>query len=214
VKDVSGKPVPGARVRVLGVGLQTMTDSAGAFWLPAPPGSHLVAAGKATFAEKLAGVTIPRDSGRSVTIWLRPAASMLNRQAFNVEDLRERLAWGMKTSQALWTRERLDNEGIEWIYDVVQLMWRRGGHVTDINRVCAVVVDGGPATASLVGLTIDDVESVEVYNSDPSTSATVSAARPRSRNGRGGEFVQPNNTLPARKQNAGKTCMAVYVWLR
>lgn len=79
VKEASGKPVPGARVRVLGVNLQTTTDSAGAFWLAAPAGSHMVSAGKANFEERLAGVTIPKDSGRNVTIWLRPAASMLNR---------------------------------------------------------------------------------------------------------------------------------------
>lgn len=214
VKDAAGKPVPGARVRVLGVGLQTTTDSAGAFWLPAPAGSHMVSAGKATFDEKLAGVTIPKDSGRSVTIWLRPAASHLNREAFNVEDLRERLAWGMKTSETLWTRERLEKEEIEWVYDAVQLMWRRAGHITDIDRECAVVINGGPGIAPLLGLTTDDVESVEIYSAYPKQMATVAAAAPRSRNGRGGDFVQMNNTMYASRQNARKACMAVYVWLR
>jgi hypothetical protein len=199
---------------VLGIALHTTTDSSGAFWLPAPAGSHMVSAGKAAFAEKLAGVTIPKDSGRSVAIWLRPAASVPKSEAFNVEDLRERLAWGMRTSQTLWTRERLEKEGIEWIYDVVQLMWRRRGQISDINRACAVLVNGGPATASLVGLATDDVESVEVYYSYPTKMGTVAAATPRSGNGGGGEFVQPNNTYRVKQQNAGKICLAVYVWLR
>ncbi len=214
VNDASGKPVPGARVRVLGVGLETTTDSAGAFWLPAPAGSHMVAASKKSFAEKLAGVTIPKDSGRSVTIWLRPAASMLKVEAFNVEDLRERLAWGMKNSQTLFTRERLEKEEIEWIYDAVQLVWRRMGHVTDIDRECWVLINGGPAIAPLVGLTTDDVESVEIYSKYPKESATVTAAAPRGAKGQGGQFVQPNNSHYVEKRNAGKTCLAVYAWLR
>jgi hypothetical protein len=214
VKELSGKPIPGARVRVLGIGLQTTTDSAGAFWLPAPAGSHMVAAGKKSFAEKVAGVTIPNDSGRSVSIWLRPAATVPKNEAFNVEDLRERLAWGMRNSQTLFTRERLEKEEIEWIYDAVQLVWRRAGHISDINRDCSVLVNGGPATAPLLGLTTDDVESVEIYSRYPDESATVAAAAPRSPNGRGGKFVQPNNTYRVKQQNGGKICLAVYVWLR
>ena len=215
VRDASGKPVPDARVRVLGIGLQTTTDSAGAFWLQAPAGSHMVAASKKSYAEKLAGVTIPPDSGRNVTIWLRPAASIAKVEAFNVEDLRERLAWGMKTSQTLWTRERLEKEEIDWIYDVVQLVWRRSGHVTDINRECWVLVNGGPDIAPLVGLTTDDVESVEIYSKWHEQSATVKAAAPRSANGQGGQFIQPMAlTYYVKKKNGGKSCLAVYVWLR
>jgi hypothetical protein len=214
VKDASGKPVPGVRVRVLGSGLETMTDSAGTFWMAAPAGSHMVSAQKKAFAERLAGVTIPKDSGRNVTMWLRPAASVPKREAFNVEDLRERLAWGMRTSQTLFTRERLEKEEIEWIYDAVQLVWRRGGHISDINRNCMVLVNGGPAVAPLIGLTTDDVESVEIYTRFPDKMATVAAAAPRGPNGRGGEFVQPNNTYRVKQANAGKNCLAVYAWLR
>jgi hypothetical protein len=214
VKDQSGKPIPGARVRVLGVGLQTTTDSSGAFWVPAPAGSHMVSAGKASFAEKLAGVTIPKDSGRNVTIWLRPAATIPVREAHKIDDLRERLAWSMRTSQTLFTRERLENEGIEWIYDAVQLVWRRAGHVTDTNRECVALIDGGEATAPIIGLTTDDVESVEIYRTYPNQMATVAAAAPRSRAGRGGQFVEADAARIAKKQNGGKTCLAVYVWLR
>lgn len=120
----------------------------------------------------------------------------------------------MRTSQTLWTRERLENEGIEWIYELAQLMWRRSGHVTDISRECAVVVNGGPDIVPLTGLTTDDVESVEVYRVYPKEMATVAAASPRSPNGRGGQFVQPRNTYNAQRQNAGRACMAMYVWLR
>src|SRR6185436_11993251 len=144
VRDAAGKPVPGARVRVLGIGLQTMTDSAGAFWMQAPAGSYMVSASKPSYAEKLAGVTIAPDSGRSVTIWLRPAASIAKVAAFNVEDLRERIAWGMRNSQTLFTRERLEKEEIDWIYDAVQLVWRRMGRITDVSRECWVLVNGGP----------------------------------------------------------------------
>ena len=214
VKEAGGKPVPKARVRVLGSGLEAQTDSVGRFWIPAPAGNHMIAVAKQSFAERVAGVTIPSDSGREITIWLRPASTVPIREAWNIEDLRERIAWGRKSSQELFTRESLEKKGYEWIYDVVDDIWKSLGRKNDVSPDCVVVADGGPATVPLGQLAVDDVESIEVYPRFPQTSATVSAAAPRRGTVPGGQFDQRSNTREAEIANGGRPCLAVYVWLR
>jgi hypothetical protein len=213
VRDGSGKPVANARVRVLGANLETVTDSAGSFWLAAPKGNHMVAVAKPAYAEKLAGVTIPADSGRDVSIWLRPASSIPVGEAWNAEDLRERLAWAPKSSSYLFTRESMEKEGFDWVYDAVQWAWARMGRMGDVNTRCAMVVNGGPATLLVTQPAVDDVESIEVYSRFPN-QATVAAAAPRRANVPGGQFVERDNTRRAKTSNAGMNCPAVYVWLR
>jgi hypothetical protein len=215
VRDGAGKPVPNARVRVLGANLETTTDSAGTFWLAAPKGNHMVAvAKKPAFAEKLAGVTIPADSGRDIAIWLRPASSIPVDQAWNIEDLRERLAWIPKSSSSyVFTRESMEKEGFDWIYDAVQWVWVRMGRMGYVNTACAVVVNGGPETLLVSQPAVDDVESIEVYAKFPG-QATVAAAGPRRGTVPGGQFVERDNTRRAKMANGGKACLAVYVWLR
>jgi hypothetical protein len=219
VNDPAGKPVEKARVRVLGTGLETMTDSAGAFWIPAPAGNFMVAVGKKAFAERLAGVSIPRDSGRQVTIWLKPATAIPVREAWKIEDFRERLAWTQRPSQRLnqsfLTRDALEKEGYEWIYDVVQDFWLRQGRQGFVSQECALVVDGGPGIVSLGGLLVDDIESIEIYSQWPKAMATVAAAAPRKSSLPGGQFVEADNTRYAKMKNGGVgRCLAVYVWLR
>jgi hypothetical protein len=219
VNDLAGKPVEKARVRVLGTGLETMTDSAGAFWIAAPAGNFMVAAGKKTYAERLAGVSIPKDSGRQVTIWLKPATSVPVREAWKIEDFRERLAWTQRPSQRLnqsfFTRDQLEKDGYEWIYDVVQDIWERQGRQGFVGQECALVVDGGPEIVSLAGLLVDDIESIEIYSQFPKAMATVAAAAPRRGTLPGGQFVEADNTRYAKMKNGGVgRCLAIYVWLR
>jgi hypothetical protein len=214
VRDAGGKPVANARVRVLGANLQTTTDSAGSFWIAAPKGNHMVAVSKPSFAEKLAGVTIPADSGRDVAIWLRPAGSIPVDEAWNIEDLRERLAWARSSSSYVFTRESMEKEGFDWIYDAVQSVWLRMGRRGYVNTECMVVVNGGPETLSVSQPAVDDVESIEVYPRFP-TQATARAAGPRRSSVPGGQFVERDNTRRAAMYNSAlRNCLAVYVWLR
>lgn len=214
VRDAGGKPVANARVRILGANLQTTTDSAGSFWIAAPKGNHMVAVAKPSFAERLAGVTIPADSGRDVAIWLRPAGSIPVDEAWNIEDLRERLAWARRSTSYVFTRESMQKEGFDWIYDAVQSVWLRMGRRGNVNTECKVVVNGGPETLSVSQPAVDDVESIEVYPRFP-TQATAMAAGPRRGSVPGGQFVERDNTRRAAMYNAAlRNCLAVYVWLR
>lgn len=215
VRDLGGKPVADARVRVLGANLTTTTDSTGSFWLAAPKGKHMVAVAKQSFDERLAGVTIPADSGRDVAIWLRPATQITVDRVWNIENLRERMAWVRRSSSSLLlTREDMEKEGFDWIYDAVQMAWVRMGRQGYVSTGCLVVVNGGPEVLQLTQPAVDDVESIEIYERYP-TQATVRAAAPRVSKVPGGQFVERDNTRRAKLNNASaRYCLAVYVWLR
>jgi hypothetical protein len=204
VVDTAGRPVAGARVRVLATSHRVDTDSAGAFWMPVPSGSYMVAVAKDKFAQRLASVTIPADSGRSINVWLRPAVTIPVRQAWNVEDMRERLAFIPPQRRFFYTREMLEQKGITDIFDAVNRLSSRFDLRVPLNPECLVVIDGGPDFAVLSSLHTDQVESVEVYRVYPTNSATS----------RGARFNQRSNTEDARRGNVGISCIGVYVWLR
>ena len=220
VADMNLKAISQASVRLLGAGLETQTDADGNFFLPAKPGRYMVSIEREGFRTKLAGVTVPNDSGRHMFAWLMPSMGPLPRDQFwIVDDLRERQAWVLPKDRVLYTREDLARMNIEWIYDAVAMNWskfpRKEGAY---SRDCRVVVNGGPDIASLATLTIDDVETVEIYNSFGRGSATVTAAasRGRGRSVRGGTFLTTGAKLTrdAVNENRTRVCPAVYVWLR
>jgi hypothetical protein len=223
VADTSFAPVAGARVSVTTKALRAETDSNGAFFLPAPPGSWMVIIRKPGYADRIASVTIPSDSGRHLSTMLMPATSLPVRERHNVDDLESRQIWRDKMKQPFYTHEDIEKLGITWIYDLIRMS---GGD--QYSTDCAVVINGGPATRLLNTLTVDEVESVEVYGANR-FERPRSMASPR---GRGRNPLPPavtrasdavaarvpiTNTEAAAFQNQGvsKYCPgAVYVWLR
>jgi hypothetical protein len=215
VGDVEMNAVEGATVRVLGAGLSTRTDVAGNFFLPAQTGRYLVSIVKDSFLTKLVSVSIPEDSGRHVNAWIMPG-KIPKDEYWNVDDLRERQAWVRPRDRVLYTREDLAKMKIEWVYDAVARTNQKFGFTEEFSRDCMVVADGGPEIVNLAMLTIDDVESVEIYKAYPGALQTVSAAAPQSKNAKvkGGEFVWFNNSRRAIIENGARVCPAVYVWLK
>jgi hypothetical protein len=222
VADTSFAPVADALVSVTTKALRTQTDSNGAFFLPAPPGSWMVIIRKPGYADRVASVTIPSDSGRHLSTMLLPAHSIPVKERHNVDDLEARQIWHDKLKQPFYTHEDIEKLGITWIYDLVRMS---GGD--QYSADCSVVIDGGPATRSLSTLTVDEVESVEVYGANR-FERPLSMASPR---GRGRNLppavtkqtdaiaarVPITNANVAAFQNQGvsKYCPgAVYVWLR
>ena len=204
VVDTAGQPVPGARVRVLATSHKAETDSAGTFWMKVPTGHYMVAVAKDNFAQRLASVTIPPDSGRRINVWLRPAVAVPVRQAWNVEDMRERLAFVKPQNRYFYTRAMLEEKGITDIFDAVNRLSTRFDLRVPISSNCTVVIDGGPNIESLGVLRTNQVESVEVYRAYSTNTATS----------RGARFKQMSNTDEATRANRGLSCLGVYVWLR
>jgi hypothetical protein len=217
VSDMNDHDVPGALVRVLGTGLDAITDSSGNFFVPAEGGRYILSIAKDSFLTRLVGVTIPRDSGRRVDAWIARGQLASFEKMWVVENLRERQAWTKEQDRFLFTREDLARLGIEWIYDAIALTEEKFQPPSPYSRDCRVVINGGPETVNLPTLTIEDVESVEVYRDYSSSLVrpTVAAVTPRKsvfNKGRGA--AQVNDARRAIIQNGARNCPGVYVWLR
>ena len=217
VSDMGHNFVAGAEVTVLGAGLSTKTDAAGNFFLPAKPGGYMLSVAKDSFTTRLVGVTVPRDSGRHVEAWIMRGGAVAKDKAWIVEDLSERQAWIRKNDRFLFTQEDLEKLEIEWAHEAVSMTAAHFNQREPWDRDCMVVVNGGPEMANLATLTVEDVETIEVYRSFVTRSPTVSAAASRSRTTRskGGGFLQmTNNARWAIMGNGARHCPGVYVWLR
>lgn len=223
VSNMKQQSVPGANVRLLGTGMRATTDMDGNFFLPAPAGRYMVGIEREGYTAKIVGVTVPKDSGRHMNAWLVPSMGPGPRgSTWIVEDLRERQAWTRPQYKLLYTHEDLARMKIEWIYDVVAASWSRWpvrGY-SGFDRDCAVVLNGGPEFAILEDLTIDDVESVEIYGGGP-LGSTTSATQPRAKSAKvkGSTFNTPgsgNLLRPTMEYNREhmRLCPRVYIWLR
>jgi hypothetical protein len=220
VGDTSYASIPLAAVRLLGNGKQTLTDSSGAFYLPAEPGKHVVSIKKPGFMDKIVSVTVPKDSGRRIMAWLQPRiAPVPVREAHNIDDMQTRLAWVKPSDRLYYTHEDLERFGSEWIYDAVQSAWSRDivpPKREQYSRDCMVVVNGGPAITNLAHLTVDEVETVEIYVNGSSGRGTPGTKQLGFRG-------KTNSSAPASysnldryyNENGARVCpRAVYVWLR
>ena len=189
---------------------------------PSRPGSYIVRVDQPGFDYRLVSVIVPRDSGERIRVTLAPASHVIsNRQAPNVDDFGERVAWHQQSNSRIYTRAELKAMHIEWVYEAVRKGYAavHQGPVW-IDADCSVVVNGGPEIAELAPLTVDDIESVEIY--DVSPPPPPSATRPVT--GRMGlpipirkpviDRVPLSNRYIADWANSTKKCTLVYVWLR
>ncbi|MES2177402.1 MAG: carboxypeptidase regulatory-like domain-containing protein [Gemmatimonadota bacterium] len=235
VADTSYNIVPGAAVRVMGKSIRTTTDSVGEFFMPLQPGSYMVAVQMEGMESKIVGVNIPSDSGRRISVFLQPpSAPRPVREAFNIEDLTQRLGARNKQLTAVYSREELQKLGIEWVIGAVNM-----GGMDWYSEDCAVIINGGPRTARLGNLTVDEIESVEVYGGRRDIAALVATSMANTKAGAGsgkkgvatkgapGMKVPPleeldrmsamSNIDEALRRNAGVAAIcpgAAYVWMR
>ncbi len=221
VGDTSFNALADAEVRIVGHGEATRTDSLGGFFMPLKAGSYLVRVGRPGYDNRLVSVIIPPDSGRKITVFLPPAQPVPVREAHNLEDLEQRLAWRTQRTSRVYTRAELMEQGIEWVNDAVSMAYGslcvQSGQSCTSDRDCMAVVNGGPATVRLGALTVDDVETIEIYyRRQPLPSAAPSR-------GRGGQrppvraqspTVPMSNTNRADIQNGARNCLTAYVWTR
>jgi hypothetical protein len=159
---------------------------------------------------------VPKDSGRHVNAWLAPSFGPVEKvQVWNIEDLRERQAWMKARDRVLFTREDLAALEVEWIADAVATTSQRFGQTEPYSRDCMVVVDGGPEIADLSTLTVDEVESVEVYAVFPKapTSNALELHGPVNK-GIKNPFNWLSNVRFAEEENRIRHCPGVYVWMR
>jgi hypothetical protein len=200
IGDTAFNAVRGAIVYVIGSGRRTLTDSTGTFFLDVKPGSYMVEVTRTGFARKLLSVKIAEDSGRHVTVWLIPSTRGADRRETDVvRALHGRML--MRRATALFhSREELNRFRLEWLKELVV---RDAG--IPIADACEALVDG-LWRRPVYSLTLDELESVEVY--PPGSLPSLDGSMVRSRQPRS---IDPRGTQPVR---SGPTCPAVFVWTR
>jgi len=174
-------------------GHRAVSDSAGAFYIPAPAGRHMVSIKRDGYASKLISVTVPADSGRRMLVWLSPASNVsVGREAAIMDSLRQRLMRRTAAYSSLVTREDMNRSGVKELTDIA-----RRDALYPIRDDCPAIIDGGPLTMPLWSLQAADIEMVEVYHNRPPRNTVTSI--------RGG--------ASARRQSPPE-CEKVYAWLR
>jgi hypothetical protein len=217
VGDTAYDPIPEVIVRDLGGGLHAASDSNGSFYVAAKGGSHMVRFTKPGYIDKLVSVTYPADSGRRISVWMQPkTAETPVREFHNFDDLAERVAWTKPQNRLIYTHEQLVKLGSEWVYDAVQSAASRFNAREPYSRDCMVVVNGGPAIANLSHLTVDEIETVEIYGGGSSVTRGTPRTTTLGKRGRAAATVQPamSNRDRATIENGTRNCPMVYVWLR
>lgn len=208
VSDTALHALRDARVSVAGSGRSTRTDSAGKFFMSLRGGSYMVRVERDSFAIQTFAVTVPRDSGREVAVWLVPQSER-NRAVYAVEatrqfDLDQRMIRANPTSSRFYTRDQLIALGIN---DMARLarQWATGG----ISGLCDVQIMGtahnNGYSVPLNSVITDEVEFVEVY-----FGGGLRRSRP-------GALSAKRNSVPTSPTPGGlSTCgyVAINVWPR
>jgi hypothetical protein len=218
VGDTGFKPIAGAVVQVVGHQDKTKTDSTGQFWMPVKPGQYMVSIEQAGYEFKVVSVTIPADSGRRITAYLPPLSRPRTvRQAKNLLDLHERLEGRSSMNSKVYFRDELLYRKVEWAWEAVQMAFIAAGGIGrgTLDHDCYAVKNGGPDIVSLADLTIDEIETIEVYAAN--RMPVSSGGRGMTPIGRNRASMRPvllSNTREMAMANGVKNCAVAYVWLR
>ena len=235
VADTAFQSLAAAEVRVLPSSLSVETDSLGSFFLPVPAGKYMVTITKPQFRDRVVSVTIPPDSGRRITVSLQPFDGKRPvREAWNLPDLGTRLNFpNRRSSTFLYTREEMEKLGLQWASEAVgaaALQVDFSGTDENPGRgldpECYAIIDGGPTVARISAYTVDELESIEVYNKnaqvDMSPVPMAIKGMGLVRMGKAGLAVsRPSNALSEKSTrdllasaNRGRSCPIVYLWSR
>ena len=220
VGDTAFNPLAGADVRVLGHAETAKTDSLGGFYIPIRPGKYNVSVRQPGFDFRVVSVTVPSDSGRRITVFLPPLSHVPTvREAHNLEDFDKRLDWRTDTHSRVYTRDDFKRMNVEWASDAVNIAYGAlcRGRSCIVDKDCVAIVNGGPGTTEIGKLTVDQIETMEVYvgPQDPGNSRGVIRGGIVKQASHGSMPLVPlTNTREAAIQNRMKQCVTTYVWLR
>jgi hypothetical protein len=208
VADTSFAGLPGAGVKVLGAGMATVTDSVGAFYVPIiRPGNYLATVSKDGYDERMVGFTIPADSGRRITVSLGPPRAHSHLQVQTIAKLKDAAAWAEPGSHFMYGHDYLAQKGFVWLQDALADMEHNYGMSDPTDDRCFATLNGDPDVhARIRDLTIDEVESFQIFGPSQIRGASRAAGKP----------VSSIKTPPAHSVgiNSGLRCLPVVVWTR
>ena len=228
VGDTAFNALVGAQVHVLGKDARATTDSLGQFYIPIRSGSYVVRVNQPGFADRLVSVIVPEDSGQRIRVTLAPPSRKLPiREIHNIDDLNSRLTWRNQAHTRVYTHAELVKMRIEWIYDAVMIGYHEihTGQPGYLDRDCSAMVNGGPSYSEIGKMTVDDIETLEIYDraggslgpapvAKPGRPRATAPGQPIRRAAIGIDLVPISNADQVGWANSTKTCTTVYVWLR
>jgi hypothetical protein len=195
VGDSTYKMVAGAEVRAIASGAHALTDSAGAFFLDLKPGSYPITVKKEGFGIQLLSVTVPKDSGRQIAVWLSSPPRNARRVAAAIEDsMKFRMEFKARAAHfKLLSSEDLMKSPTDILTTVQSKV------VTTVSPECEAIVDGGPYKVPLYTIDKAEIAAMEVYVHRESSRGPTSMGS----GGTGGS------------SSASSQCKVdVYVWLK
>jgi hypothetical protein len=172
IGDTTYAMVPGAEVRIMGMGLWTHSDSSGAFYLPVKKGTYAVVVTKKPYGQQLLSVTVPEDSGRKIAVWLGSRPRNANTLAIELDGIRQRV---MRTPQFRYhivSAEELSSTEMS-LTQAVRVAGR-----TNVQDDCEAKIGGEPlAKIPLYMLAKDEIAMMEVVTA-PLTKGSQIARTP------------------------------------
>lgn len=164
VSDTALHPLAGARVSVLGSGRSARTDISGRAQIRLSAGSYLVNIERDSFAHTATAVSVPKDSGREVAVWLhRRTADQRAIEAVelrNLFDLDRRMLRASPSMSRYFTRAQLEAMGVQ---DMRQLAGRWATGAIGGECTASIWEGGQPYGVPIGAVYTDEVEFVELY---------------------------------------------------
>lgn len=168
VGDSTYNMVAGAEVRAIAGGEHAITDSAGGFFLDLKSGTYALTVKKEGFGTQVVSVTIPKDSGRQIAVWLASPPRNPIHLAQALEDMHTRILLAKQGSpfDAPGSPNRMRLISSEQIAkvngDLAAALGAYAGKPFHPN-LCEAVIDGGPYTLPLGMIDKSEVAFAEVY---------------------------------------------------
>lgn len=163
VGDTARRPLPGARVEVLGPrGREVMTGADGQFAFgDLERGQYFVRVTLPGYAERRVGVDLNQGEGRELAVLLAPAIQPPSPDAeVALKDLGVRLTTGLRRERA--TGAELARAGATALCDIARIRGEvRDDAVLIVNGTDVIRADGMPTRTLLCAWNADEVELVE-----------------------------------------------------
>jgi len=203
VGDTAFNVIQGAEVQIISTARRATSDSTGSFFIDAPPGKHMVRVKREGFAPRMISVTVPRDSGRRMLVWLQPASdASMRREEAAIDSMRERLMRRSVATSALYTREDINRVGFKELSQIAQ---SASAQYVD-EMACSAILPGTGRRVPLWTLSASELEAVEVYWSNQK--------RARYTIGGNSARAMPSIKSIAAPPSAFTGCPTIYAWLR
>jgi hypothetical protein len=156
IGDSTYQPLAGADVRVFGED-HMLSDSAGGFFIPVKPGTYAVVVTKHGYGRQLVSVTVPKDSGRQIAVWLGSPPRNPNRMAAAYDEMRIRIDTANTNRSALWSAEKLASVSVDTRFAAQTAIKDK------LPEECLAIIDGGPWRLPIDAIAKEDIAAMEIY---------------------------------------------------